>query len=60
MPDVHDLLIADDDRGFVQLVRRMLEASKRDFSISHAYDGAEALAQMRQHDGIGTQLLSEL
>lgn len=48
LPGAHDLLIVDDDRGFVQLVRRMLEATGQDFSIRYAYDGAEALAQMRQ------------
>ena len=41
------LLLADDDRGFVQLVRRMLEATPRQFRFSAAYTGQDALSSMR-------------
>ncbi len=47
--DVHTVLVADDDRGFCQLIAQMLEASGRPFDLGHAYDGAEALEAMRAH-----------
>jgi CheY-like chemotaxis protein len=40
-------LIVDDDRGFCQLVRRVLEASERAVKVHYAYDGADALQMMR-------------
>ncbi len=46
--DIHDLLIIDDDKGFRQLVERILETSGRDFRVRHAYDGIEGLTAM--HD----------
>jgi CheY-like chemotaxis protein len=43
-----DVLIIDDDRGFVQLVERMLQAKGRGYRPRRAYDGAEGLEAMRQ------------
>jgi CheY-like chemotaxis protein len=45
--NVRDILIADDDRGFVQLVERLLQASDHPFHIRRAYDGTECLAALR-------------
>lgn len=45
--DIHRILIVDDDRGFCQLIERMLEASGQRFEVRHAYDGAEGLLTMR-------------
>jgi signal transduction histidine kinase/CheY-like chemotaxis protein len=45
---VHDVLVVDDDRGFCQLVARMLEASGRKFTVRQAYDGAEALQELAE------------
>lgn len=42
-----DVLIVDDDRGFVQLVERMLQAEDHSYRVRRAYDGAEGLAAMR-------------
>jgi CheY-like chemotaxis protein/anti-sigma regulatory factor (Ser/Thr protein kinase) len=49
LEDVQNVLVVDDDRGFCQLVRRMLAATGRDFEVSHAYDGEEGLQAMRAH-----------
>ena len=46
--DIHDVLIIDDDKGFRQLVERILETSGGDFQVRHAYDGIEGLTAM--HD----------
>ena len=40
-----DVLVVDDDRGFVQLVHRMLEGSG-EYHVRHAYDGERGLAAM--------------
>jgi signal transduction histidine kinase/CheY-like chemotaxis protein len=40
------VLIVDDDRGFVQLIERMLAAGGRDYQVNHAYDGERGLAVM--------------
>ncbi|OIO88095.1 MAG: hypothetical protein AUK03_16900 [Anaerolineae bacterium CG2_30_64_16] len=45
--DVRDVLVVDDDRGFCQLVERMLKANGGDFNARQAYDAADGLAQMR-------------
>ncbi len=45
--DVHKILVVDDDRGFCQLVERMLEASGRGFEVQRAYDGTDGLLMMR-------------
>ena len=45
--NVRGILIVDDDRGFCQLIERMLEASGRGFQVRHAYDGADGLRVMR-------------
>ncbi len=45
---IHDILIIDDDKGFRQLVERILETSGGDFRVRHAYDGIEGLTAM--HD----------
>ncbi|MDI7275375.1 MAG: hybrid sensor histidine kinase/response regulator [Anaerolineae bacterium] len=43
-----DLLIVDDDRGFVQLVLRLLGSTDRQYRLRWAYEGEEALAAIRQ------------
>jgi signal transduction histidine kinase/CheY-like chemotaxis protein len=45
--DIHEVLIIDDDRGFVQLVERTLETTGRDLRVRHAYNGREGLSAMR-------------
>ena len=47
LSNVHNILIIDDERGFDQLVERILHATGQTFSVSHAYDGAEGLESMR-------------
>lgn len=44
---VRDVLIADDDRGFTQMVARFLQAADEGYRVRSAYDGAEALAEAR-------------
>lgn len=44
--EIQDLLVIDDDRGFAQLVQRMLEASGKTFRVRRAYDGEEGLREM--------------
>lgn len=41
------ILIVDDDRGFIQLIERMLQTYDATLNIYHAYDGNEALAMMK-------------
>jgi signal transduction histidine kinase/CheY-like chemotaxis protein len=45
--NVRNILIIDDDRGFFQLIQRLLAATGRNFKVSHAYDGEEGLVMMR-------------
>jgi len=40
------LLIVDDDKGFVRLAQRLLNAGPEQFDVQCAYDGAEALAKL--------------
>ena len=40
------LLVVDDDRGFVQLVRRLLSSCGEGFEVQWASDGQEALTRM--------------
>ncbi|HEY66612.1 MAG TPA: response regulator, partial [Caldilineae bacterium] len=47
LEQVRDVLIVDDDRGFCQLVTRILSTAEQGFQVRHAYDGAEGLASMR-------------
>jgi CheY-like chemotaxis protein len=47
VPGVREVLVVDDDRGFVQLVRRMLEAAEEGYSVRWAYEGEEALVRIR-------------
>ncbi|MHB0875835.1 MAG: ATP-binding response regulator [Anaerolineae bacterium] len=42
------VLVVDDDRGFVNLVRRMLAAYSQDLEVRWAYDGDEAIAKVGQ------------
>lgn len=42
------LLVVDDDRGFVQLISRTLQASSRNYQIERAYSGEEALRKMQR------------
>ncbi len=46
--DVRDLLLIDDDRGFCQLVERMLTSPGRELTVRHAYDGLEGIQMMRE------------
>ncbi|MBM3190588.1 MAG: response regulator, partial [Chloroflexi bacterium] len=45
---IQDVLVVDDDRGFVQLVARYLESMNGAYRVRWAYEGQEALAQIRQ------------
>ncbi|NOZ27780.1 MAG: response regulator [Chloroflexi bacterium] len=45
--DVREVLVVDDDRGFCQLVDRMLRTAGRTFDVRHAYDGESGLSAMR-------------
>ncbi len=42
-----DVMVVDDDRAFVQLVARVLQASGAPYTIRWAYRGEEALANLR-------------
>jgi CheY-like chemotaxis protein len=44
---VQDILVIDDDRGFCQLVTRILAATNGRYRIRRAYDGHEGLDAMR-------------
>ena len=44
---VRDVLVVDDDRGFCQLVERILQAGDTDFVVRKAYDGDDGLRAMR-------------
>jgi signal transduction histidine kinase/DNA-binding response OmpR family regulator len=67
-----DILIVDDDRGFVQLMRRYLSSANSGYRVRWAYEGEEALAliQAQRPDVIfldlvmpgmdGTELLDAL
>jgi signal transduction histidine kinase/CheY-like chemotaxis protein len=46
--EVHDVLVVDDDRGFCELVERILQTSGRDVTVRQAYDGEDALLAMAQ------------
>ena len=43
------LLVLDDDRGFIQLIERIVSSHREDIEILHAFDGEEGLAVMREH-----------
>jgi len=43
-----EVLVIDDDRDFVQLVRRFLEAMGGKYEVRWAYEGEEALARIRE------------
>jgi CheY-like chemotaxis protein len=45
---VRDLLVIDDDRGFIQLLERLITASGRPVELRRAYSGAEGLAAMAE------------
>lgn len=42
LPTVRQILIVDDDMGFVQLLQRCIETLDGDYQIQRAYDGAQA------------------
>ncbi|MBN1991298.1 MAG: response regulator, partial [Anaerolineae bacterium] len=44
---IENILIIDDDRDFIQLVKRMLAATGQTFQVNHAYDGEEGLTAIR-------------
>ena len=44
---VTTVLVVDDDRGFCQLMERMLSAAPQHFVVWHAYDGAEGMQMMQ-------------
>jgi len=46
--EVRNVLVVDDDRGFANLITRFFESANGRYNVRHAYDGAEALAQIRQ------------
>lgn len=43
-----EILVVDDDRDFVQLVRRFLEAMDGKYEVRWAYEGEEALIRLRE------------
>lgn len=45
--EVRDVLVIDDDRGFCQLVERILQASGKHFEVRKSYDGEDGLQAMR-------------
>ena len=48
-PSAATVLVVDDDRGFVHLVSRLLQAAAGDaYSVTGAYNGREAVAKMRR------------
>ena len=47
-PEARDVLIVDQDRDFVQLVTRLLQAADRGYTVRAAYSGDEALAQVAE------------
>jgi len=47
-PSAHNVLLVDDDRSFVRLLRRMLEAQGDRYRVSWAYDGQEAMGKLHQ------------
>lgn len=46
--DVRDILVVDDDEGFVQLVVRYLETAQTEYIVRWAYDGRRALELIRE------------
>jgi signal transduction histidine kinase len=44
--NVEDILVIDDDRGFAQLVQRILESTGRPFRVRRAYDGEDGLVAL--------------
>jgi signal transduction histidine kinase/CheY-like chemotaxis protein len=46
IPGVQTILIVDDDRGFVQLIERLLETADSAYECQHAYDGVGALERL--------------
>jgi len=45
--EIQDVLVVDDDRGFCQLIERMLQASGRAFRVRRAYGGADGMMALR-------------
>ena len=45
---VRDVLVIDDDRGFCQLVERILALSGRGYEVRRAYDGEDGLRAMSE------------
>jgi CheY-like chemotaxis protein len=43
------MLVVDDDRGFVQLVQRLLVSAGLPFEVRWAYDGDEAMQKLKQY-----------
>ena len=41
------MLIVDDDRGFVQLVERVLQSTGQTLRLNHAYNGQDGLSAIR-------------
>jgi signal transduction histidine kinase len=46
--DVRDLLVIDDDRGFVQLAERLVRATGKTVDVRWAYSGAEGISAMQE------------
>ena len=46
--DVHNILIIDDDRDFVQLIERTIRKVPWDLKIRHAYDGLEGIVEIEK------------
>lgn len=46
--NVRDVLVVDDDRGFVQLMTRFLSSASGNYTVRWAYDGHEALQRISE------------
>jgi len=46
-PEAKDILIVDDDSGFVQLMARYIQTAGTQYTVRWAYDGQEALATIQ-------------
>ncbi len=44
----NQILVVDDDRGFAQLVRRIVQAAQRPYTVVAAYSGEEALRRLQR------------
>ncbi|NPV08665.1 MAG: hybrid sensor histidine kinase/response regulator [Anaerolineae bacterium] len=53
-PEARRVFVVDDDRGFVRLVRRILEALPQPYEVAWAHQGEEALALLQEKGRAGS------